>query len=204
MEREIKIILVKFFLITAGTIGAVFAIMFGVSMLLDQVVFGQFDTPNQFQNPQMNQFDQQNQFGQQQQFQDPNQFNQYSQQPYQQYGTPTYSQYGMQQPTAYYAQQPVQPYNSFGITEIIKMLIAAGGGAAGGKYVADRRTKSLEELHKDTMNAELKTKEQLKELARVTYTLNADKANMINDAPSVQLGNLEQDANEFREKTAKA
>jgi hypothetical protein len=160
-------------------------------------VYAQQFPADQFNNPQQNQqFDQgqnqqfgQDQFGgQQQQYQQP-----YGQQQYGQYQQP----YGQQQ----YGQQNM---GGFGINQIVGMLISAGGGAAGGKYAADRRTKALEELHRDTMNAELKTKEQLKELARVTYQLNSEKAATINDAPAIQLENLNHDVDEFREKTAKA
>jgi hypothetical protein len=187
MNKDIKIILVKFTLITIGIIIYTLIMLFYVSPM---IAFAQsaFDNSNPYGQQQYNQYDQ---FGGQQ-YQDP----------YQQYGTPyqsSYPQYGMQQP--YYGQQQ---YGGFGIQEIIAMIIAGGGGAAGGKYAADRKTKRLEELHRETMEAELKTKEQLKELARVTYNMNTEKANQINDAPTVQLDELSKDVDNFREKTAKA
>jgi hypothetical protein len=188
--------MIKFILITVLTLIYIAAIFIFVVPFITNQAYGQsaFDATNQFQQTYPQQ-----QYGMQQPYQDQysSGFNSY-QQPYG--STPYYGQqYGMQQP--YYGQQQ---YGAFGIQEIIAMILTGGAGAAGGKYAADRKTKRLEELHRETMEAELKTKEQLKELARVTYNMNTDKANQINDAPTVQLDELAKDVDNFREKTAKA
>ena len=197
----LKVMLALVLIIGAACIG--FLLLPSIFHWDDRKAFGQ-NPADQFNNPQMNQqFDQggqnqqfnqgQDQFGgQNQQYGGQNQFGGggYNQQ----YGGGGYNQ---QQ----YGQQSM---GGFGINQIVGMLISAGGGAAGGKYAADRRTKALEELHRESLAAELKTKEQLKELARVTYTMNADKAAIISDAPAVQLEALNEDVNQFREKVAKA
>jgi len=209
MEYVIKIILVEFMIITVALLIVVFAIMYYVPQYTNHIVFGQQFPQDQFNNPQNQQF------GQQQQFSDPNQqFGQQGQfgmqqQPYQSGG------FGMQQQYPSYGNnmgmgingypQQGQQYGGFGIQQIIAMIVSAGAGAGGGKYAADRRTKALEELHRETMEAELKTKQQVADLARVTYTLNQDKIGTIEGtAPSVKLDNLTNDVDQFREKTAKA
>lgn len=202
MRKEIKIILVKFFIITG------FLIIFTVFVVtyFASSVFGQFDQGqnNQFGQQGQSQFgSSNNQFGQQGQFGN-DQFgsNQFGQNQFG--GTPSYNQQYPQSYGMYGGQPQYNNNNGFGIQQIVAMIVSAGAGAGGGKYAADRRTKSLEELHRETMEAELKSKEQIKELARVTYQLNADKANVINDAPAVKLDNLSQDVDQFREKVAKA
>jgi len=206
MEYVIKIILVEFMIITVALLIVVFAIMYYVPQYTNHIVFGQQFPQDQFNNPQNQQF------GQQQQFSDPNQqFGQQGQfgmqQPYQSGGFgQQYPSYGnnMGMGINGYPQQG-QQYGGFGIQQIIAMIVSAGAGAGGGKYAADRRTKALEELHRETMEAELKTKQQVADLARVTYTLNQDKIGTIEGtAPSVKLDNLTNDVDQFREKTAKA
>jgi len=198
MNKELKIILVKFALIVAGMITYILVMMFYVAPMVVEQAYGQsaFDTPNQFSQP----YDQFNQ-------QQPQYNNQYQyQQPYQQFGTPTYQPYQQYDPY----QQPMQYGNNQGINiqQLIGYILSAAGGVAGGKVVSDRKIKSLKEEHeaviKDTMHAELKTKEQLAELARVSYQMNPEKANAINDAPTVKLETLSKDVDEFREKAAKA
>jgi len=202
---------VKFFIIVG------FLVIYSVLMVAYIVpvaihnAFGQQFPQDQFNQQQQqfgnNQFDQQgqNQFGQQGQFGN-DQFgsNQYQQQPYQQYGTSSYNQY----PQSYgmYGQPPQynNNYGGFNIQQILGYLLAAGGGTVGGKYAADRRTKSLEELHRETMEAELKTKTQLAELARVSFQKMPDGGTSIQDAPNVSLDNLKEDVDQFREKVAKA
>jgi len=215
MEYVIKIILVEFMIITVILLIMVGLIMYYVPQYTNHIVFGQQFPQDQFNNPQNQQFGQQQQqfndpnqqqFGQQQGFgqqgyQDPNQFNQGYQQPFNQQ-FPSYGNTGMG--INGYPQQQ-QQYGGFGIQQIIAMIVSAGAGAGGGKYAADRRTKALEELHRETMEAELKTKQQVADLARVTYTLNQDKIGTIEGtAPSVKLDNLTNDVDQFREKTAKA
>ena len=159
---------------------------------------------NQFDQQGQNQFGSNNQFGQQGFGNDQFGNNQYGQQGFNQFGgTQGYNQY----PQSYgmYGGQPQYNNNSgFNIQQILGYLLAAGGGTVGGKYAADRRTKSLEELHRETMEAELKTKTQLAELARVSYQKMADGGSSIQDAPNVALDNLKDDVDQFREKVAKA
>jgi len=199
---------VKFFILTGLLIiYAVLMVAYIVPVAIHNA-FGQQFPQDQFNQQQQfgnNQFDQgQNQFGNNQFGNDQFSNNQYQQQPYQQYGTSSYNQpypqsYGM------YGGQPQYNNNGgFNIQQILGYLLAAGGGTVGGKYAADRRTKSLEELHRETMEAELKTKTQLAELARVSYSKMADGGTSIQDAPNVSLDNLKEDVDQFREKVAKA
>ena len=199
MNKDMKIILVKFFLITAFTLIYVAIAFFVIAPAITNVAFGQFGPADQFNNPQLNnQFDN-NQFQQPNQF-DQNQFqNQQFQQPYQSfqqpYGTPTYmpqQQYG--------PYPPQQSYAGFGIQEIITALIAGGGSA----IYTKRRTSQLHDDNQMLMSEVLKGKQVDAELARITYAMNQEKANQINDAPMVKLDNLQKDVDQFTDKTAKA
>lgn len=191
-----RIILMKFTIITLLTLAYVFVAAFIIAPAITQVAFGQFNTPDQFNNPQQfgnNQFDNNQQFGN-------NQFdqNQY-QQPYQSfqqpYGTPTYmpqQQYG--------PYPPQQGYAGFGIQEIITALIAGGGSA----IYTKRRTSQLHDDNQLMMSEILKGKQIDAELARITYNMNKAEADKINDAPTIKLENLQNDVNQFTEKAAKA
>lgn len=78
--------------------------------------------------------------------------------------------------------------------------ILAMAGAAG-VYV---KTHLLGNKTKEVMAAEVKTKEQVGQLARVTYDMNPEKAAQITDAPAIQLKKLDEDKAEFSEKATKA
>ena len=228
MNRELQIILVKFVLIVAGIIIYISVMMFYVApMLVEQVAYGLWEKEYSIRNMEPlidlikqyivhqaygqsafdNSYGAQQQYGNQQfdqQYQQPyqyDQFNQQYQQPYQnqfqQYGTPTYSPYGMQPAPAPY---PSNTVLGFGIQEIVTALIAGGGATA----YARRRTNSLEADKQLIMAEMLKDKQRLAELARVSYQMNPEKANAINDAPTVKLETLSKDVDEFREKAAKA
>lgn len=195
MNRELKIILMKFTLITVATFVFIGIMYFVVSPMIVQQVLGQsaFDTQNQFQQPYQDPYNQQYQ---QQPYMDPYQ-NQYGPQ---QYGTP----YGMQQPyygqQQYYGQQPQNPIQ-FGTSEIIYTIL--GGGAIGyARYNQTKRNQD-KEVQREQMAYQLKTMEAQKELARVTYQMNVEQSNKINDAPSIQLDTLEKNVDEFRNKVAK-
>lgn len=82
-----------------------------------------------------------------------------------------------------------------GIAGIMGMLSAAG------VYV---KTHFLGNKTKEVMAAEVKTKEQISELARVSYENMPNKGNDIVDAPAVKLETLAEDKAEFAEKAAKA
>lgn len=84
----------------------------------------------------------------------------------------------------------------------ISMIASAGAGLFA-KVGFDRAKKS-EEIAKETMGAEVQTKNAVKELASVTYENMPQKGNEITDAPSVQLETLNNDAKELADKAAKA
>lgn len=196
MNKELRLIVVKFMIITALTLAYIAVAFYIIAPAVTQIAFGQFDTPNQFNNP--NQF-QNDQFGQNQQYQQPydqfgsNQFQQPYQSYQQPYGTPTY---GPQMQPQYVP----QGYGGFGIQEIITALIAGGGSA----IYTKRRTGQLHDDNQLMMSEILKGKQIDAELARITYNMNKAEADKINDAPTIKLENLQNDVNQFTEKAAKA
>ena len=200
MKKELNIIVVKFMIIVALTLAYIAIMFYFVAPAVTHIAFGQqfdqFNTPNQFNSPQDNFNNNQFQQGQYDQFQGNNQFQQpYGQGYNQQYGTPTYGpQYG------YQPMQQQGGYGGFGIQEIITALIAGGGSAVYTK----RRTGQLHDENQMMMSEILKGKQVDAEIARITYTMNQDKANAINDAPSIKLDNLQKDVEQFTDKTAKA
>ena len=198
MNRQLKIILVKFTLITIGIITYSLIMMYFVGPMIVQQVFAQsaFDSAQQqFQQP----------------YQDPynNQFNQQYQQPYmdpyqQQYGPQYGTPYSMQQPF-YGQQQPygVQPQNpiQFGTSEIIYTIL--GGGAIGyARYNQTKRNQD-KEVQRLIMAELLKEKQKSAEQSRVQYQMNPEAAKQINDAPLVQLKSMNDDVQQFAEKVAK-
>jgi len=88
------------------------------------------------------------------------------------------------------------------IMGIIGIVGAAGAYLKG--HFADKKAEKAEVITKDSMGSILDNKENLKELARILYQMNPEKANNITDAPSIKLETLEKDAAEFRDKAAKA
>jgi len=101
------------------------------------------------------------------------------------------------------AQQAAPAANGgFDIGSIMAIVTAAGAGLFA-KMKGDQ-AKKAEGLAKDNMGSILDNKEALKELARIMYSMNPEKANQITDAPSIKLETLEKDAAEFRDKAAKA
>jgi len=101
------------------------------------------------------------------------------------------------------AQQAAPAANGgFDIGSIMAMVTAAGAGLFA-KMKGDQ-AKKAETIAKDNMGSILDNKEALKELARIMYSMNPEKANQITDAPSIKLETLEKDAAEFRDKAAKA
>jgi len=199
VDKEIRIVLIKFFTIVILMTVYIGLMVLFVGPLVQQVAYGQsaFD----------NSYGAQQQYGNQQfdqQYQQPyqyDQFNQQYQQPYQnqfqQYGTPTYSPYGMQPTPAPY---PSNTVLGFGIQEIVTALIAGGGATA----YARRRTNSLEADKQLIMAEMLKDKQRLAELARVSYEKMPKKGFEISDAPSIKLDTINQEIDKFTEKTAKA
>lgn len=199
MEKAIKIILVKFIIITAAVLVYAFIAMFYIGPTIVQQVYGQsaFDTANQFNIP--NQFNQQYQDPYNQQYQQSYQDPYSYQNQYQQYGTPTYSPYGMQQPYGYTQQQnPIQ----FGTSEIIYTLLG-GAGIGYGRYNQQKRNQD-KEVQRELMAELLREKQEKRELARVSYAQMPNQGNNINDAPSIQLQKLDKDIDQFAEKVAKA
>ena len=86
--------------------------------------------------------------------------------------------------------------NSQSLTEVLIPLITGGGAFLAAKLNADKN-------HKANAAEILKTKENTKELARVTYDMNPDAAEKIDDAPSIKINTLTEDVNAFAEKVAK-
>jgi hypothetical protein len=204
MQHDIKIVLIKFTIITIATFIFIGIMAWYVSPILVQQVLGQsaFDSgiPQQYGQQQ---YDSYNQQGYQQGYQDPyqSQYNQGYQQPYnqgyQQYGTPTYSPYGMQATPAPYPQNTVL---GFGVQEIVTALIAGGGATA----YARRRTNSLENDKQLIMAEMMRDKQKLAELARVSYQKMPLQGNEITDAPAVKLETLNNDIDKFTEQVSKA
>ena len=222
MNKDIQIILVKFMIITALTLAYVAIAFYIIAPAITQVAFGddmwkqfinktspyccfflgeaygqydQFNNPNQYQDP--------NQFQQNQQFSNDQQYNQgFNQQPYQSfqqpYGTPSYMPQGQYGP--YQQPYPQQGYGGFGIQEIITALIAGGGSA----IYTKRRTSQLHDDNQQMYAEILKGKQVDAELARITYAMNKEKSDQINDAPMVKLDALQKDVDNFTDKTAKA
>lgn len=208
MDNELRLALIKWFIIVALTIVYIAFMILVVSPWISQIAYGQsaFDVPNQFANPQYNQYGGQ-QF--QQPYQDP--YSQQYQQPYgqQQYYDPYQQQYGMtpyqQQP--YYGTQPsyVPQYQSpiqFGTSEIVYTLL--GGGALGYARYNQHKRNQDKDTQRELMAELLKEKQEKRELARVVYDFNQQKAEQLNDAPNIKLENLDKGIQQFSEKVAKA
>ena len=202
MDKVLKIILVKYFIIVTLIILYIAIMLAFVGPAINHAAFGQsaFDIPNQF-NQQPYQDPYQSQYGMQQPYQQQygyDQYNQY-QQPYQQYGTPYMQQpYGYQQGYIPQAQNPIQ----FGTSEVIYTLL--GGGAIGyARYNQTKRNQD-KELTRELYAELLREKQEKRELARVSYQQMPNQGNNISDAPSVRLENLDKNISEFSEKVAKA
>jgi len=99
-------------------------------------------------------------------------------------------------------QAPAPANGGFDVASIMALVTAAGAGLFA-KMKGDQ-AKKAEVIAKDNMGSILDNKEALKELARIMYSMNPEKANQITDAPSIKLETLEKDAAEFRDKAAKA
>jgi len=99
-------------------------------------------------------------------------------------------------------QQAAPANNGFDIGSIMAMVTAAGAGLFA-KMTGDK-AKKTEAVSKETMGATLDNKELIKEIARVMYQMNPEKANQITDAPSIKLETLKENTDEFRDKVAKA
>jgi len=230
MNRELKIILVKFILIVAGIMIYMSVMMFIVApMIVQQVAYGLWEKEYAVRNMDAiidlvkqylyneaygqsafdNSFGAQQQYGNQQfdqqqyaqPYQQYDQFNQQYQQPYQN----QFQQYGTPTYTPYGVQPTPAPYPQntvlgFGIQEIVTALIAGGGATA----YARRRTNSLEADKQLIMAEMLKDKQRLAELARVSYEKMPKKGFEISDAPSIKLDNINNEIDKFTEKTAQA
>jgi len=106
------------------------------------------------------------------------------------------------QPAPVVQQQAPAANNGFDIGSIMAMVVAAGSGLFA--KMAGDKAKKTEAVSKETMGATLDNKELIREVARVMYQMNPDKANQITDAPSIKLETLKEDTEEFRDKVAKA
>jgi len=195
VDKEIRIVLIKFFTIVILMTVYIGLMVLFVGPLVQQVAYGQsaFDNTNPYgQQPQYDQYNQQ-------QYQQP-QYDQYNQQPYQQYGTPYMQQpyYGQQQYGVPQAQNPIQ----FGTSEIIYTIL--GGGAIGyARYNQTKRNQD-KELTRELYAELLREKQEKREMARVQYQHMPLQGNEITDAPSIQLHKLDQDIESFSDKVAKA
>jgi hypothetical protein len=100
-------------------------------------------------------------------------------------------------------QQQQQSSNN-SLTDMLVPLLASAGGIIAGKIHSDRKTAKVSDAVQDVVLPEVvKNKENTKELARVTYNMNPEQAAKIEDAPSVKIETLTDDANKFAEKAAK-
>ena len=90
------------------------------------------------------------------------------------------------------------------LTAIISSIVVTAIGVLAAKVSSDKKTNSLQDIVKEVVAETLKGKEVDKELARVTYQMNPEAANKINDAPSVKLQALSEDVANFTETAAKA
>ena len=101
--------------------------------------------------------------------------------------------------------QPVQTPTQAAGFDIgsIMAIVTAAGAALFSKMTGDK-AKKTEGVAKETMGATLDNKELIKEVARVMYQMNPEKANQITDAPSIKLETLKEDTDDFRDKVAKA
>lgn len=96
---------------------------------------------------------------------------------------------------------PVQESSSqFNINELLYGLVGGGVSAAYAKFKSSQNEKA----NKETMAAEVKTKEQVGELARVTFDNMPQKGNEVTDAPAIKLETLKEDKQETADKAAKA
>ena len=100
--------------------------------------------------------------------------------------------------------QPVQQTTTggFDINSILPYVVA-GGSALLGKMGLDR-AKKAEGIGKEALGAEVRTKEQLHDFARVSYEKMPDKGASITDAPSIKLETLDKEKAELADKAAKA
>ena len=106
--------------------------------------------------------------------------------------------------TNYQALPPPQQAQSsgglggFDISTIMSLASLGGAVYAGRKaHVADSKAK-------DVMGSDVQNKDTMKELARVMYEMNSEKANQINDAPAIKLETLSKNATEAATKAAKS
>ena len=81
---------------------------------------------------------------------------------------------------------------------IIPILVSAGGILAA-KFTTDKKAN---ENHKANASQILKTKENVKELARVTYDMNPEAAAKIDDAPTVKIQTLTNDVSDYAQHVA--
>ena len=98
-------------------------------------------------------------------------------------------------------QQQQQPTD---LNSIIPALVASAGSFIAGKIASDKKTaKVADTVQEIVIPEQVKQNEKTKELARVTYDMNPEKAAEIKDAPAVKIATLTEDASKFAETAAK-
>jgi hypothetical protein len=100
--------------------------------------------------------------------------------------------------------QQQQTTSNNDLSSILPALLGSAGAFISGKVLSDKKTKKVSDVVQDVVLPEtVKIKENTKELARVTYNMNPEAAAKIEDAPSVKVATLADDASKFAEKAAK-
>jgi hypothetical protein len=100
--------------------------------------------------------------------------------------------------------QQQQTTSNNDLSSILPALLGSAGAFISGKVLSDKKTKKVSDVVQDVVLPEtVKIKENTKELARVTYNMNPEAAAKIEDAPSVKVTTLADDASKFAEKAAK-
>ena len=101
-------------------------------------------------------------------------------------------------------QQQQQATSSNSLDSILPALLGSVGAFISGKVLSDRKTgKVADTVQEVVLPEQVKQNEKTKELARVTYDMNPEKAAEIKDAPAVKIATLTEDASKFAETAAK-
>ena len=111
------------------------------------------------------------------------------------------SVYAQGTPTA--SAQVIAPGQTDYIAVVLTAIIIPAAGIVMNKYSTDKKIDKNTETTKESMSAILADKEAIRELARVMFEFNEEKANALNNAPNIKLKTLSDDAKEFADKAAK-
>lgn len=98
--------------------------------------------------------------------------------------------------------QVIPPGQTDYIAVVLTAIIIPAAGIVLNKYSTDKKIDKNEQTTKTNMSAILSDKEAIRELARVMFEFNKEKAEALDNAPNIKLKTLSDDAKEFAEKTA--